>query len=61
MTTLEALTPTVQAMHGEVQQLMQERTLLNQAVQKLAANLANTTAAVNQLQLSKYKTCKQRQ
>ena len=43
MTTLEALTPTVQAMHGEVQQLMQERTLINQAVQRVQV-------ALNQLQ-----------
>ena len=37
MATLESLTPTVHAMHGEVQQLMQERTLLNQAVQRVEA------------------------
>ena len=43
MTTLEALTPTVQAMHGEVQQLMQEITLVNQVVQTVEA-------ALNQLQ-----------
>ena len=50
MTTLEALTPTVQAMHGEVQQLMQERTLLRTAMQRLTADLATTTATVNTLQ-----------
>ena len=34
----------------EVQQLMQERTLLNQSVQMITAELATTTATVNQLQ-----------
>ena len=47
---LEALTSTVQAMHGEVQQLMQDKGLLNQAVEKITPELANTTAAVTQLQ-----------
>ena len=39
MATLESLTPTVHAMHGDVQLLMQERTLLNQAVQRLEAGV----------------------
>ena len=44
MTTLEALTPTVQAMHGEVQQQMQERTLINNAVQRVEAAIAQLQA-----------------
>ena len=45
MTTLEALTPTVQGMHGEVQQLMQDRTLLQQAVQRLTGEMSNAASA----------------
>ena len=43
MTTLEALTQTVQAIHGEVQQLIH-------AVQTLTADNVTTTATMNQLQ-----------
>ena len=41
---LQSLTPTVHAMHGEVQQLMQDRTLLNQAVQRLEAGVVQLQA-----------------
>ena len=44
MATLESLTPSVHAMHGEVKQLMQDRTLLNQAVQRLEAGVAQLQA-----------------
>ena len=44
MTILEALTPTVQAMHGEVQQLMQTKTLINTAVQRVEAAIAQLQA-----------------
>ena len=48
MTTLEALTPAVAAMHGEVQQLMQDRTLLQQAVQRLTHALASAATVQSQ-------------
>ena len=50
MTTLEALTQTVQAMHGEVQQLMQDRTHLQHAVQKLTGDLLSTATLATSIQ-----------
>ena len=48
MAALELLTPTVHAMHGEVQQLMQDRTRINDAVRRVEAAVTQIQAQQTQ-------------